>query len=204
MAVPQSETRRRRWALVTTIVVGAVVAVAASGWIFVHTGMFDPAADTPHSQSVYWFLQSVRDYSIAARATDPVPADLTEEKRIVSGAAQYAEMCASCHLAPGMQRTEISRGLYPRAPELRRRSTRTPAEQFWIIKHGIKMSGIPAWRVTHDDDILWDVVAFLRKLPDLTPESYRAVVKSAPKTHDEMMQQMQMDTDPGKAHGSHQ
>ena len=42
------------------------------------------------------------------------------------------------HLAPGMKRTEISQGLYPRAPELRRKTTLTPAEQFWVVKHGIK------------------------------------------------------------------
>ena len=59
-------------------------------------------------------------------------------KRIASGAAQYDEMCSLCHLAPGMKRTEISRGLYPRAPELRRKSELTPAEQFWVVKHGLK------------------------------------------------------------------
>jgi mono/diheme cytochrome c family protein len=90
-----------------------------------------------------------------------------------------------------MQRTEMSRGLYPRAPELRRRSTLTPAEEFWVVKHGIKMTGMPAWGVTHDDEILWDVVAFLRKMPELTAEEYQALVKTAPKTHDQMMHQME-------------
>ena len=92
-------------------------------------------------------------------------------------------MCESCHLAPGMKRTEISRGLYPRAPELRRKSDLTPAEEFWVVKHGLKMTGMPAWGVTHDDAILWDVVAFLQKLPDLTPDQYQSLVRSAPPTH---------------------
>jgi len=52
-------------------------------------------------------------------------------------------MCSGCHLAPGMKRTEISRGLYPRAPELRHKTDLTPAEQFWIVKHGVKMTGMP-------------------------------------------------------------
>ena len=60
------------------------------------------------------------------------------------------------------------------------------------MKHGLKMSGMPAWGVTHDDEILWDVVAFLRKLPELKPDEYQALVKSAPKTHEEMMQDMEM------------
>jgi mono/diheme cytochrome c family protein len=94
-----------------------------------------------------------------------------------------------------MKRTEISRGIYPRAPELRRKSSLTPAEQFWVVKHGLKMTGMPAWGVTHNDEQLWDVVAFLRKLPELTAEQYQVLVKSAPKTHDEMMQEMEMGND---------
>jgi len=57
------------------------------------------------------------------------------------------------------------------------------------------MTGMPAWGVTHNDEQLWDVVAFLRKLPELTAEQYQALVKSAPKTHDEMMQGMEMGND---------
>ena len=195
-------TSNRRSPTILVIVVGVVVALIGGGWLFVHSGAFDIAADTPHSQPVYWLMQKVREYSIAARATDPVPGDLTDEKRIASGAGQYAEMCASCHLAPGMKRTEISRGLYPRAPELRRGSALTPAEEFWVMKHGIKMTGMPAWGATHDDEILWDVVAFLRKFPELTAEQYQTLVNSAPKTHD--MQQMDMSNSHETRHESHQ
>ena len=172
--------------------VGLVVLLAlGTGWLVVYMGAYNIAADVPHTQPVYWLMTEVRERSIAARAAGiDVPGDLADPKRVTSGAGQYAEMCAGCHLAPGMKRTEMSRGLYPRAPELRRASDRTPAEQFWIVKHGVKMTGMPAWGITHRDEILWDVVGFLRKLPELTPEQYQALVKSAPKTHDEMMQEM--------------
>jgi hypothetical protein len=89
-----------------------------------------------------------------------------------------------------MKRTEISQGLYPRAPELRRKTGLTPAEQFWIVEHGVKMTGMPVWG-THNDELLWDVVAFVRKLPELTPEQYEFMVKNAPK-HEEIMQEMEM------------
>ena len=167
----------------------AVIAVAAFG---IHGGVYNVAADAPHTQPVFWLLETMRDRSIAARAAGVVvPGDFADPKRLAAGAGQYAEMCSGCHLAPGMKRTEISRGLYPRAPELRRGSRATPAEDFWVVKHGLKMSGMPSWGVTHDDEVLWDVVAFLRKLPDLTSDEYQALVKSAPKTHDEMMQDME-------------
>lgn len=195
-------TRRRQWPAGAAIVIAVLAVVIGASWLFIHSGAFDIAADTPHSQPVYWLLQKVREYSIAARASDAVPGDLGDEKRIISGAGQYAEMCATCHLAPGMQRTEISRGLYPRAPELRRGTALTPGQEFWVIKHGVKMSGMPAWGATHDDEVIWDMVAFLRKLPELTAEQYQALVSRAPKTHDQMMQKMQMDK-PDGGHGSH-
>ena len=159
--------------------------------VAIYAGLYNIAADVPHPQPVYWLYETVRDRSVAARARDiVVPTDLDDANRISTGAGLYAEMCSGCHLAPGMKRTEISRGLYPRAPELRRQTDLTPAEQFWIVKHGVKMTGMPAWGVTHDDELLWDVVAFVRELPELTPEQYETLVKNAPK-HEELMQEME-------------
>jgi mono/diheme cytochrome c family protein len=181
----------RRWALV----IGSLLVLAGAAAVVIHTGLYNIAADVPHTQPVYWLFETVRDRSVATRARDiVVPKDLDDANRISKGAGQYAEMCSGCHLAPGMKRTEISRGLYPRAPELRRQTDLTPAEQFWIVKHGVKMTGMPAWGVTHQDELLWDVVAFVRKLPQLTPEQYEALVKNAPK-HEKLMQEMDTGSD---------
>jgi mono/diheme cytochrome c family protein len=198
-----SGSRKRRWIVVgAAIILGVVAAGLGAASLVVYSGAIDVAGDTPHSSPVYWLMQKVRQHSVAARARDAVPNDLGDPKRVASGAGQYAEMCSGCHLAPGMQRTEISRGLYPRAPELRRGSALTPVQEFWVVKHGIKMTGMPAWGVTHDDELLWDVVAFLRKLPDLTAEEYQALVKNAP-SHDDMMRQMEMDNPRGNGHQPH-
>jgi mono/diheme cytochrome c family protein len=181
----------RRWGLVAAALLVLTAAVAAA----IYAGLYNIAADVPHTPPVYCLLEKVRDRSVAVRARNIItPNDLDDANRISNGAGQYAEMCSGCHLAPGMKRTEISRGLYPRAPELRRKADLTPAEQFWIVKHGVKMTGMPAWGVTHDDDLLWDVVAFVRKLPELTSEQYETLVKNAPK-HEEIMQQMDMSHD---------
>jgi mono/diheme cytochrome c family protein len=196
-SMPDSVTSRSatRW-LIGTVGAGALLA-AVVATVLVYMGSFDVAADKPHSEPVFWLMNTVRDRSVAIRAADvTVPGDLADTKRIASGAAQYDEMCSLCHLAPGMKRTEISRGLYPRAPELRRKSDFTPAQQFWVVKHGLKMTGMPAWGVTHDDELLWDIVAFLRKLPELSPSEYQAIVRSSPKTHEEMMEDMKMDNGP--------
>lgn len=191
LAVSRTSPRR----LIAAWLVAALLLILGAASLAVYTGVYDVAADIPHSQPIYWLLQTIRGCSIAARARDVVvPADLDDTKRVALGGAQYEEMCSGCHLAPGMKRTEISQGLYPRAPELRRGSSLLPAEEFWVVKHGIKATGMAAWGVTHDDELLWDVVAFLRKLPELTPDQYQALVKSAPKTHDEMMQEMETGT----------
>ena len=101
----------------------ALLAVIGAASLVIYAGIYNVAADIPHTQPVFWLMTTVRERSIAAGATDVVvPHDLADPKRIASGAGQYAEMCSGCHLAPGMKRTEISRGLYPRAPELRRGS----------------------------------------------------------------------------------
>jgi mono/diheme cytochrome c family protein len=182
MTAPAHPAPSRRWSIAILLGVAALV---IAGVAFIYAGIFNVAADDPHSEAVFRLLKAAKERSIAVRAASiAVPSDLDDAKRIATGAGQYAEMCAVCHLAPGMKKTEISRGLYPRAPELRRGSRLTPAEQFWVLKHGLKMTGMPAWGVTHGDDVLWDVVAFLQKLPDLTAEQYQALVESVPKTHE--------------------
>lgn len=100
-----------------------------------------------------------------------VPA-LSDAVMIADGAADYNEMCTGCHLQPGMADSEISTGLYPKPPRLASVRRDSPAETFWIIKHAIKMSGMPAWGLTHDDARLWAMVAFLQQLPGLTAEQY--------------------------------
>jgi mono/diheme cytochrome c family protein len=187
----------RAWLLAA---LGMVSAIVAAGALAVYLGAYDFAADVPHTQPVYWLLETARERSIEVRSEGiSVPGDLSDPKRIQSGAGQYAEMCAGCHLAPGMKRTEIARGLYPRAPELRRGTDLSPAEEFWVVKHGLKMTGMPAWGVTHDDEMLWDVVAFLQKLPELTPEQYQSLVKSAP-SHPDLMKDMESGHMDGEQH----
>lgn len=169
----------------------AVLVIGALGGIFVYAGIYNIAADAPHTQPVYMGIQVLRDRSIAVRARDvTVPASLEDKKNIATGAGLYAEMCSQCHLGPGVEKTEISQGLYPQAPELRSGTSHSAQEEFWIIKHGIKMTAMPAWGRTHSDELIWDMVAFVRVLPSLSSEQYKALIKSAPADHDTMMRDM--------------
>ena len=172
-------------------VVFAVALVAALAAAVIFVGLYDIGADAPHTPPVHWLIENLRDRSIAVRARGiTVPADLNDPKRIATGAGLYTDMCSGCHLAPGMEKTEISQGLYPPAPELSKGLDHSPAQEFWMIKHGIKLTAMPAWGRTHSDELMWDMVAFVRKLPTLSPAQYKAVVDSAPKDHDAIMKDL--------------
>ena len=175
----------------TAFVLLLLFALAAFGGAFLYAGVYNIGADEPHSKLVYSTLDKFRERAIAHHARNIVPpADLGDAKRIATGAGLYSEMCTGCHLGPGVEPSEMSQGLYPPAPELARGINHTPAEMFWIIKHGVKLSAMPAWGKTHDDNLIWDMVAFARALPNMSPKQYQAALASAPADHDEMMKAM--------------
>jgi mono/diheme cytochrome c family protein len=172
-------------------VLATLIVIAGVAGAFIYTGVYNIGADAPHSKTVTLVLDQLRERAIAQYSRNIVPpADLGSAKRIAMGAGMYGEMCSGCHLGPGIEKSEISQGLYPAAPELARGSAHSAAERYWIIKHGIKLSAMPAWGQTHDDALIWDMVAFLQTLPNLSPEQYQAALASAPEDHDEMMENM--------------
>jgi mono/diheme cytochrome c family protein len=149
-------------------------------------GVIDMAADTPHSPAVYRLIEWAREQSIVCRAADIVPPDdLSDAGRIRRGAGNYDAMCANCHLSPGIEDSEIRKGLYPTPPNLSKPtnaddSDRTDARRFWIIKHGVKASGMPAWtKGGMEDEAIWDLTAFLKIMPSLSPEEYRRQVEAS-------------------------
>ena len=178
----------RHYGITVAIVLGALALGAGA---FVYSGIYNIGADAPHTRPVYKVLETLRDRSISVRAAGvKAPANLNDPKRIASGAGLYTEMCSGCHLAPGLEKTEMSQGLYPQAPQLWKGDDMTAAEQFWTIKHGVKLTAMPAWGKTHPDPLIWDMVSFVRRLPGMSAEEYRHLVASAPEDHDAMMKEM--------------
>lgn len=153
-----------------------VALLAAAG--FVWSGVYNIGADDLHTRPVHALMQTMRERSIQARASKLKVPDLKDPARIRQGAGNYAAMCMGCHLAPGMQATELSRGLYPAPPNLSR-ETVDAAEAFWVIKHGIKASGMPAWGKSMQDDYIWNMAAFLQELPGLDGVQFQALVDSS-------------------------
>ena len=158
---------------------GLVAIVLAAGVAFVAAGGYNVAADVPHWTLTHSVLERVRTRSIARRSADiDVPA-LDDPELIRSGAGNYDAMCAGCHLRPGVAATEMSRGLYPAPPSLIERPLEDPAAAFWVIKHGLKMSGMPAWGKSMEDRYVWGLVAFLNELPGMPANRYGELVEAS-------------------------
>ena len=115
---------------------------------------------------------------------------------LLSGGQDYNEMCSSCHLKPGVTTSDMNAGLYPQPPNLslprmmNLDARKRAARHFWYIKHGVKASGMPAWGGSHTDERIWAMVAFIQKMPSLTPEQYQILTAPAEGesavAHDEM------------------
>ena len=165
--------------ILKTIVASALLAgVAAVAYMY--SGLYDVSASTPHSGLSNWAMSTTMRASIERRAKDITVPELNDDALIRAGINDFEAMCVGCHGAPGKARGPAGKGLNPQAPDLRESAQqRTPAELFWATKHGIKMTGMPAWGATHDDESLWPVVALMVALPELDAKSYTELLVSA-------------------------
>jgi mono/diheme cytochrome c family protein len=150
-----------------------LAALAIGGVLFIESGVYDIGADDHHTQLVLAIIGQLRDQSIDLRARKIDVRYLAEPARVAAGAQRYAALCVGCHLAPGVTKSDIRPGLYPHPPNLAQEEMQPAQRAFWIVKHGIKMSAMPAWGKTLDDAAIWDIVAFVRKMPAMTPETYQ-------------------------------
>ena len=170
---------RQRLALIGGAL-GALLLFAAVWLGFVYSGFYNVAASQEHSALTEWTLETISERSVKRRAGDlpgPLP---TDSASLQHGFEHYRAMCEVCHGAPGVDRNEIGEGLNPRPPRLVRAAAGwSDAELFWITKHGIKATGMPGFGETHDDASLLQIVAFVRRMADMSDTEYADLVASA-------------------------
>src|SRR5262245_16903307 len=152
-----------------------VLAIAAAVYFF--GGFYSVAASVADPAIVDSALVQVRQASIARHAK-AVPAMPPEDADTVrAGARAYSERgCVNCHGAPGVDWGKWSEGLRPDPPDLKEVATqRPPNELFWVIKNGIKMTGMPSFGAAGaSDDEIWKIAAFVKRLATVTPEDYKS------------------------------
>ena len=155
------------------VVAGTLAALALGGALYIGSGIYNIGADDHHTKIVLAIIEQLRERSIDLRARAIDVPDIEDPGSIAAGAERYAALCVGCHLAPGVTKSDIRAGLYPHPPSLAQEDTRNAQRAFWTIKHGIKMSAMPAWGKSLGDAAIWDIVSFVRKMPAMTPQAYQ-------------------------------
>ena len=158
--------------------IGALaIVVGICSAIFFFGGFYSVAGTAEDPAVVTWALTHVRVASINRHATDTPPASLNDPATVQAGAREYAALgCANCHGAPGVPWLKLSEGLHPDPPDLKDvAGGLTPSQLFWVIKHGINMTGMPSFeQAGAKDDQIWSVVAFVKKLPGVSEADYKS------------------------------
>jgi mono/diheme cytochrome c family protein len=156
-------------ALAIIVVIGAAV--------FFFGGFYSVSASEQDPGPVAWVLEHVREASIDRHATDQPPRSLDDAAMVRAGAHAFATRgCVSCHGGPGADWAKFSEGMNPGPPDLKDVAGElAPSEMFWVVKNGIRMTGMPSFgAVGVPDQEIWSIVAFVKKLPSVSADDYKA------------------------------
>ena len=166
---------RKPTVFLAVIIIGAIVAVS-----FIYSGLYDVSANAPHGGVVSWLLSTTSHASVERHARGIDVPDLSDDALALAGVNDFDSMCAGCHGAPGREPEAMGIGLNPPAPDLAEEAAEmTAAELFWVTKNGIRMTGMPAWGKSHEDEDLWPVIALLTRLPEMDSDTYESMLAAA-------------------------
>ncbi len=165
---PMTRTRT----ILATIAALATIGVVSAACV-IWAGLYNIGATRQHVQPVFSVLTFAMHRSVRLHARDIVAPPLEDEAMVRRGATCFHDKCTQCHGAPGVAQGDIGKSMQPLpGPLVNATQTFHPHELYWITRHGIRLSGMPAWEFRLTDGQIWDVVAFLQRLPKLTPQAY--------------------------------
>jgi mono/diheme cytochrome c family protein len=161
---------KSKWMIPLSFVAGILVTLLVP-LIVLAMGAINMGADVKPGLIERTIAPWAVDRSVAKRAPNEKNPYAGDPAAVAVGFDHYRENCVICHGAPGVAGAELSKGLNPPAPSLGKEENDTPdGELFWVIKHGIRMTPMPAFGPTHTDEEIWKIVAFIRHLPNLTAQ----------------------------------
>lgn len=164
--------------VLATLVATALLALATAA-VVVWAGWYPTGATRQHWQSVYALLELTMRQSVRLRASEVEVPPLDDPRLLARGAACYRDKCVQCHGAPGVAQGDIGRSMQPLPGPLVDATQRwTTAQIYWITRHGIRMSGMPAWEFRIADEDIWAITGFVERLPRLSPADYAAATSS--------------------------
>ena len=169
-----------------------VVLMLAGLWSFLKTSKGFSAREQPSAleAGIARRLRTLAMPPAALAAKNPVvasPEVLTEARH------HFADHCATCHANDGSGNTPIGQNFYSKAPDMRRPETQslTDGELYYIIHNGVRLTGMPAWGASDQDEGSWKLVWFIRQLPQLPPEDLRDMEKFNPRSPHEIEEEKQ-------------
>jgi mono/diheme cytochrome c family protein len=160
---------------IVVVIIAIAVAVSAWGYWFLTAHGFSAREQPSAFDNVLAMnLRRLATPPEAKNLKSPIPAT---PENIAEARDHFADHCAICHGNDGIGKTQIGSGLYPPPPDLRQARTQNlgDGEVFYIIKNGIRFTGMPGW--SHEDDENWKLVLFIRHLPHLTEQEIESMRK---------------------------
>jgi mono/diheme cytochrome c family protein len=147
--------------------------------IVLSVGLVDFSALKPPGRLEEKLATFALNRSIARHATKVANPLARSPEAVAAGLALFRTHCVTCHGAPGVDPTEGGASLNPPAPglTLARVQARSDGELKWIVSNGIRMTGMPAFGASRSEEELWQLVAALRRLPQLSPDERHALRK---------------------------
>ena len=164
------------WKALRPIVIAAIALLllgAGAALLLVKSGIYNVGASKPHTKFSFWLTHETMIHSVRRHARPISAPRQFSAKQVVAGFCQYEAHCVTCHGAAGVARKQWVSGLEPAPPyliDIHQQFSRR--ELFWIVKNGIKMTGMPSWKNEMSEAQVWDVVAWLDASPKLPPETY--------------------------------
>ena len=159
--------------------------------IVIVSGAYNVGASSPHWVIVQKTLHYATVRSVEKHAEGvvlPKGMDLRSLAFAQKSVGDFNEMCVTCHGAPGRKPDPWARGLHPRAPSLTDAAIVghwTDAQIYWILKNGIKDTGMMAFGSSHDEEELWALTALVKRLPTTTPDEFHKMTEQAKATEGE-------------------
>lgn len=172
-------TQRRKLIRATGVLLGLLAAGVAGGAGFVYLGIYNISALEQHTTPVFRLLETAMGYSVRQRAEHIEVPDLSRPDWRRAGLGLYEQHCRQCHGAPGVGPEPFALGMLPLpAAIVEVARERPPEDIFWLIKNGVKMSGMPAWKYRLSEEEIWQITAFVEYAPDLRPLEYVALAEA--------------------------
>ena len=183
-------SRRARVALLVTVV---VFLTTIGLYAYVNGRGFDARSQPGGLETAIALrLRTMAVPDAARKKTNPEP---QSEENFRSGLAHFADHCATCHSNDGSGTTEIGRGLYPKPPDMRLARTQelTDGELFYIIEHGVPLTGMPGFgtNAPEGEKATWHLVQFIRRLPKLTEEELEHMAELNPMSVEAWLQRLE-------------